>query len=227
MFSIISRSVIESQISSAMKAELKEINQLAIFSDFEKSLKEKMLWGIFSQFSTNDNFDEKGYYQYIGQISFSLVDKAKSFLKDNNELGEFLNKNVENIFSNKVIGIYVDFEGFKTDLVLEKDNVLPIDYSAQLALTLPDSEILFNEFLSNNYEKDKWLYEYMDKYEDWRNKVMDSLYEYKWQLGGHGRWIQDGYNGSYIAQANINIGDAGSVFLVVEDKLVKGYIDMY
>ena len=67
----------------------------------------------------------------------------------------------------------------------------------------------------------------MDKYEDWRNKVMDSLYEYKWQLGGHGRWIQDGYNGSYIAQANINIGDAGSVFLVVEDKLVKGYIDMY
>ena len=67
----------------------------------------------------------------------------------------------------------------------------------------------------------------MDMYDEWKYKVMDKLSHYLWQIGGHGRWIQSDYNGSYIAQAKIEIGDCGSVFIYVYNDEVKGNVDMY
>ena len=75
--------------------------------------------------------------------------------------------------------------------------------------------------------KNNWLFEYMDIYTNWQYEIMHNLNCYTWQFGGQGCWIQNGYNNSYLGQANINIGDSGSVFFSITTLGIEANIDMY
>ena len=107
--------------------------------------------------------------------------------------------------------------------------IITKDYSGVIAITLPDSGVVFDTLIKGNIydEANLWSLEYLDKYDMWKNDVMEKLYDYLWQIGGHGRWIQSDYNDTYLAQVNIEIGDAGSIFIECAKEKITGGIDMF
>ena len=136
---------------------------------------------------------------------------------------------MDSIIKNKSFSVFLDYEDSdvlieeseKTKDIKEKDLII--------AITLPDSGIIFSDYIDGHWFEDKnqWIIEYMDKYEEVKHKMMQKLYNYFVQIGGHGRWIQNDYNVSYVAQLNMDIGDCGSIFIEARDGEIKGYVDMY
>ena len=57
--------------------------------------------------------------------------------------------------------------------------------------------------------------------------LIKSLYSFTFQVGGHGRWTQDDYNNSYIAQLNFDIGDSGSIYIYTDSQSIKSQLDMF
>lgn len=229
MFTIIPKKDIVEKIQAAIENELHDI--AVIFPDLKEKIEKKMLWGIFSKQDVFNVPKEKyRNHQAFASISYEIVEKAKQELKKSGETnGEFFVPEVDKIFKEKNVEIFLDFEDCDVKVDDVKEVKMKKDIEAVIAATLPDSSTVFESLVKGNMfdEANRWLWEYMDIYDSWKYKVMDKLYWYLWQIGGHGRWIQNDYNNTYVAQANIEIGDAGSVFIEIRDNNMHAYVDMH
>lgn len=231
MFTVISKKEIISKLETALTEQLKDV--VLIFPDLKQKIEENVLWGIFSE----EDLYEAPLVKYrrhevFAHLSYDVIELAKQELKKHAEENhDFFSLEVDKVFQEKDIDIYLDYEDcdVKVDKTEKFSKKLKKDFKALIAATLPDSGIVFKDMIQGNVFDDAnvWLLEYMDLYDEWKHESMSKLYRYLWQIGGHGRWIQSDYNETYLAQANIDIGDAGSVFFEVRDKEVKGYVDMY
>lgn len=229
MFTIIPKEDILQKIQDGIENELQDI--AVIFPELKEKIEQKMLWGIFSK---EDIFicpkEKYRHHQAFASLSYEIVEKAKEELKKQGEINaQFFVPEVDKIFKEKNVEIFLDYED--CDVKVENVSLVKMkkDIQAVIAYTLPDSSVVFESLVKGNMfdEANRWLWEYMDMYDSWKYKVMDKLYWYLWQIGGHGRWIQNYYNDTYVAQANIEIGDAGSVFIEIRDKDMNAYVDMH
>ncbi len=225
MFKIMSVESLEKEIDEAFGGELNDIT--LILPEVINVVKKSIMWGIFSN---EDIYDSPK--NALGIISYDIIVKAKEEL---DKVGEknlpFFDESVEKVFCEKDLTIEVDYEDCAVDVI--EGNVLNKKITSKeiiIAPTLPDSDTVFSSLVNGDLfegEKNTWLFPYMDKYDEWKYEKMDNLSRYLWQIGGHGRWIQGDYNGRYVAQANIDIGDAGSVFIDIYNEKVTGGVDMY
>lgn len=229
MFTIMPKQDMIEKINTGIANELADI--ATIFPDLQEKVEQQLLWGIFSK---NDIFsDPKEKYRnhnVFASLSYEIVEQAKQELEKHGEKQcEFFSPNVDKVFKEKNVAIYLDYED--CDVKVENVDTVNINKNivALIAPTLPDSTTVFESLVKGNMfdEANRWLWEYMDIYDKWKYQVMDKLYDYVWQIGGHGRWIQNDYNDTYVAQANIEIGDAGSVFIEIRDNELQAYVDMY
>ena len=231
MLTIIPKEEILGKLDSALVTGLADI--VTIFPDFRQKVQDSLLWGIFSKeqpFEAPEK--DKRYYSSFAYLSYDVVELARQELQKSGEKNpQFFFYKVDEVFKEKDAEVYLDYED--SDVLIEEvekeKHQYNKDFQGFIALTLPDSGIVFDSLIEGNVYDDKntWVLEYMDTYDAWRHDVMERLYRYVWQIGGHGRWIQSDYNDTYVAQANIDIGDAGSVFIEIRDKDIKGYVDMY
>lgn len=229
MFTIVAKQDMIEKLQEAIKNELHDI--AIIFPDLKEKVEEKMLWGIFSQ---EDMFvipnEKYRHHEAFASLSYSVIEKAKQELKAQGEdKAEFFVPSVDKIFKEKNLELFLDFE----DCDVKVEHVTSIkmnkDIQAVIAITLPDSSVVFESLVEGNMfdEKNRWLWEYMEVYDSWKYEIMNTLYNYLWQIGGHGRFIQNDYNDTYVAQANIKIGDGGSVFVEIRDTEINAYVDMH
>lgn len=196
------------ELSKAVEEKLSPI--LAIIPNLEELINSNILWALFTNHESMS-------------VSHTWIEKAQNALEEHDIVGKFFPTSVENVFKGKSFSISIDEEnvGIKVDvstLVLD----MPLD--VHVYPTLPDSEIVFANFLEVD---ENWIYELMDMYEEWREDVMRDTNKYLWQIGGHGKWIQGSYNNHYIAQANLGLGDGGSVFIYEKAGHLYGRVDMY
>lgn len=136
-----------------------------------------------------------------------------------------MDKKVDDAFKDTLILLDVNYEDvyvtIDTKLVLKPE--INVNYDAIIALTLPHVDLLFEDLIQDSKDwkehiaLNKWLTEYMDAYTEWRYDMMESLFRFTYQIGGYGRWIQHEYE-NYLGQANWDIGDAGSVFIYLDQK---------
>lgn len=231
MFTIISKEDILTKFEEALQTSLQEL--VVMFPDFHQKVLDSVLWGIFSKEDPFEAPEEnKSYHNSFAYLSYEIVELARQKLQESGEINpQFFYYKVDEIFQKKGVEIYLDYEDSDvlTVEVEKQKRQINKEFQGFIALTLPDSGIVFESLIEGNvYDNaNVWVLEYMDTYDAWRHEIMRSLYAYLWQIGGHGRWIQSDYNETYIAQANIDIGDAGSVFIEVREGEMKGYVDMY
>lgn len=231
MFHIISPNVLLNQIEQVFSNELADL--LIMFPTLKENVTKNLLWGIFSNhsiYSKTEHFQQDE--NYVFSFDYSLIEQAKKELKNNsiihlsffsNEVDKFLQKNSFNAFFNR------DCFSSKIDLIENPSFVINPNTPITLSLTLPDSHIVFHSFIKNDlFDKENlWLLPYMDEYEQIKHKIMSSLYSFTFQVGGHGRWTQDDYNNSYIAQLNFDIGDSGSIYIYTDSQSIKSQLDMF
>lgn len=231
MFTVIPKQAILSQLHEALGDKLADI--VMIFPELQQKVEEGILWAIFSKESIYEVPEEKHRrHDSFAYLSYDVIELAKQELVKVGEVqAEFFFPEVDKAFKEKDINVYLDYEDCDVKVESLEKSVKTINKDAKvvIAATLPDSGIVFESIIQGNLFDDanRWLLEYMDMYDAWKHDAMSKLYDYLWQIGGHGRWIQSDYNETYLAQANIDIGDAGSVFFEVRDKEVKGYVDMF
>jgi hypothetical protein len=94
-------------------------------------------------------------------------------------------------------------------------------------LTAPPVEELF-EGLAKRSMKDEWFWSRVKAYETWlaplsRDRRADGVL----QIGGWPEFVQYGDSDTFIAQANLGIGDAGSLYVHLEDSKLTADIQMY
>lgn len=202
---------------------------LLIEPNFSSIIQNNMLWGIFS--NNNAYSIDKSNERNLAHLDYTIVEKARAAL-DNAGVknSHFFSPEVESFFQTNKLSVLLDSENceVQVEIVAETKPLCP-NYQGLLCLTFPDSTIAFESLIAGDTfdRKNEWLLEYMDIYEEWRHETMRCQYQYVWQIGGHGRWIQNDYNGTYLAQANIDIGDCGSVYLEVVEREPRGCVDMY
>lgn len=202
-----------------------------IYPDFADNVKKNMLWGIFSKESCYSI--DKMRHEDFAHIDYTIVEKAREFLQANAVTDpQFFAPSVEQYLKDKKLTVSMQFEDCEVT-VEETQEVKNIrrEFQGILCLTFPDADIVFDSMIQGDLfdstGQNEWLLGYVDIYEDWRHEAMRCQYHYLWQLGGHGRWIQRDYNGTYIAQVNIDIGDAGSVYIEVVENIPMGCVDMH
>lgn len=231
MFSVVPKKLMLDKIEKALTTNLKEV--IILFPSLHEKIINSLMWGIFSKdqaFKTNKK--SKSEHKFFALMSYDIVDLAKEKLKSMEEIKpQFFVAKVDTSFQEKDFMIYLDYEG--CDVLVEEvpriAKVIKKDYQGIIAITLPDSEVVFSTLIEGNFydSSNRWVLEHMDTYDAWRYEVMKDLHNYLWQIGGYGRWIQDSYNETYVAQANIEIGDAGSIFIEIDNEEFKADIDMY
>lgn len=229
MFKIIPKEEMITKIESSMEVELKDM--VMMFPDLKEKIIKNMLWGIFSkEFIYSGKEKENGRYDYVTNFSYKIIELAENELKKSGEtVVKFFDDKVKDIIKNKSVSVFLDY---KDSDVLIEDSEKTKDIKEQdliIAITLPDSGVVFEDYIEGHWFEDKnqWIIEYMDKYDHVKHELMQKFYNYFVQIGGHGRWIQNDYNGSYVAQLNMDIGDCGSIFIEARDEEIKGYVDMY
>jgi hypothetical protein len=229
MFKVNDSVEIINQIDKALKNELVEI--LPILPDLKNEIIKNMMWGMF--------FNEKGYAlkgeNKILNIPYSLIEDAKNVLPTIPNINKsFFPSDIEEKLKGNNSTVTLIYEEIETHAFLNKEMLVDResfkDVEIIISLTYPDSEfvvksLIEGELYSNNGGND-WLFEYMDQYDDWRYKLMDKMYRYEYQIGGHGRWIQSDYNNRYVAQVNNGIGDSGSVFVFFDNSGIRSWVDM-
>lgn len=231
MFTIISKESILTQFHQAIKGKLSDI--VMVYPEFQQKVEERILWGIFSkEFIYSSPEKQYGNYTPLTSLSYNVVELAKQeLIKIGEKQTEFFLPEVDSFFKEKDINVYVDYEDcdVKIESVERISQDVKEDSKLLIVSTLPDSYIVFESLISGSLfdNGNKWLYEYMDKYDEWKNEVMSDFHRHLLQIGGHGSWIQNNYNKTYMAQLNIDICDSGSVFIEVMDKEARGCIDMY
>lgn len=215
------------QISHRLATDLNSV--VSIFPEVKEKIEKEMLWGIF--------FEKLPYeipfqYDEMFSIPYSIVQASRS------AIGQLDNRNffapgIEEALQGKQVIITLDYEDCDAETYFRKEKTpVILDQSMEIIVspTLPDAEMVFSDLIQGNIfegEKNTWLFEYMDLYDEARYQIMEKLYRYYYQIGGHGRWIQGDYNGRYIAQVNNGIGDAGSVFVTYTNNKFLAWVDMY
>lgn len=241
MFIVKSPYVFNSQIDADSVGKLGPI--LDVMPNFAEIVKENMLWGLFAKedvyslsksLSKNHEFVAKGYFSNVFNFDYKLIEEAKAQIKEkfNIETPMFFAPEVEASILGKQIAASVDYEDCDVKVVAlhTEQNCFNETYVEMIVSpTLPDSEVVFKSLINGSYFEpaNTWVLPYMDAYDEWKHEVMRELHDYYIQIGGHGRWIQHDYNGTYIAQVNNDIGDAGSVFITVHEDNIEGYVDMH
>ncbi len=101
-----------------------------------------------------------------------------------------------------------------------------LNQTMYLIAMIPPSEKVFEKFIDGSFsaKHNEWILEYFDKYDDIFYEMMPK--QYYIQLGGYGAFIQYDVD-SYIGQVNAEIGDAGSVYVYVDDSELKTEVQMY
>ena len=240
MFKVKSSEHVFNLIDEACAGVLADI--ILVYPEFKQKLLSELRWGIYSNQAPKLKpkkgylFASNGRFEPLMQVSDSYVEEAKQALKEADEKEmPFFDVVTENLLKHKSAEVAVDYESL--DVLVD---LLDIDESYEqgngepvVALTLPDSETVFAPLMTqtDNWKDlikfNSWLYEYMDSYEEWRYKVMAELFDYTYQVGGHGRWIQGDFNNRYLGQANLGLGDDGSVYIYTDNDTFKGHVDMY
>lgn len=229
MFKIIPKADMIAKIEETISGELQEM--VIMFPNLKEKIVQNMLWGIFSkEFIYSGSEKEKSRYDYVTHFSYKIIELAENELKKSGEnFVKFFDDKVKDIIKTKSFSVFLDYED--SDVLMEESEKTK-DIKEQdliIAITLPDSGVVFEDYIEGHWFEDKnqWIIEYMDKYDHVKHELMQKLYNYFVQIGGHGRWIQNDYNGSYVAQLNMDIGDCGSIFIEARDGDIKGYVDMY
>lgn len=241
MFIVKSAYLFNSPLDGASLAKLAPI--VEVLPNFTEIVKENMLWGIFSKedifslpqkLSKDHPFKPRGDYNNIFNLSYEFIEQAKAQVKEKFSIENpmFFVPEVEATIIGKQISANVEYE----DCDVKVNNLLDSqtyfnknEVEVIIAPTLPDCYVVFGALINGNcFEPtNTWVLPYMDSYEEWRREVMHELYNYYIQIGGHGRWIQNDYNGTYIAQVNNDIGDGGSIFIMASNGDIQGYVDMH
>lgn len=229
MFKILDKKEMIAKIDVAIDGDLQEMAMM--FPDLKEKMIKNMYWGIFSkEFIHVGKEPDKRRHDYVTHFSYKLIELAEKELEISGEKEiKFFNDEVKEIIKGKNFSIFLDYEDSDVLVELETKNKDIKEQDLIIAVTIPDSAIIFANYIEGHWfdDKNQWIIEYMDKYDSFKHEVMQKLYNYFVQIGGHGRWIQNDYNGSYVAQYNMDIGDAGSIFLEAKDKSVKAYVDMF
>jgi hypothetical protein len=216
-------------IDNAAKNELEELT--IMFPDLIDKIKDNLLWGVFSNeriFKQDSNQDVNAIFE----LDYLFIEQVKKEIKicyENNQR-EIFQKSVEDILINNQFSVNLDIDEFES-IILLNDYPLLRDETTEviISLTIPDYHTVFKDKIVGNLytNNNDWIIHYIDMYESWLYVAMKKLYSYYYQVGGHGRWIQGYYGDSYIAQINNDIGDAGSVYVTIFDKVISSHIDMY
>lgn len=232
MFIIEPSSVMIAKIHEAMETTLHDVSM--ILPNLEIELIDRLRWAIFSESRYNMmDRPSPGRYAHVADIASHMFDDATYFLQAHHELDRpFVIDMVRHVCAGQEMHIYVDVED--CDVRIETE---PANLSAEinqkdkfyLACSLPDSQSIFESLIQGHlfHDANTWLFPYMEVYDDWAHDVMSKYQRMLWQMGGYGRYIQDDYEGHYIGQINLGIGDGGNVYLYIQDKSIKGSIDMY
>lgn len=231
MFTVQPKEEMIGKIDQALTTELKDVAQM--FPQLREKIVEAMLWGIFSEIQPyKTSAKDKKYLHAFSLMSYDIVELAKKELdKVGEKEAQFFVPSVDAVFQKKDFTVFVDQEDCDVEIeeTVKTPKAIVPDYEGIIAITLPDSYVVFETMIEGNFydNKNHWVLEYMDMYEAWKHEAMQNIQRNVWQIGGNGRWIQDDYNDHYVAQANMNFGDGGSVFIEIHDEEVKGGIDMY
>lgn len=231
MFTIVPKQEMIDKIEQALKHELEDI--VIMFPNLHEKIVENMLWAIYSKEKPyKTTAKNKGHHKAFALLSYDIVEIAKKELESVGEKdAQFFVPNVDIVFQKKDFTVFVDYEDCDVEIeeTIKTPKAINQSYKGLIASTLPDSGVVFESLVEGNFydEKNAWVLDYMDSYDQWKHNTMDNYHRYVWQIGGHGRWIQSDYNYRYVAQANIEIGDAGSVFIEIHEEEIKGGIDMY
>lgn len=231
MFKIIPQEKILSEVEAGIQNELSEL--LAIHPSLKEKIIANLSWGVFSNIAPFvKTEDSKSRMSQFMSFSPSLFVLASAALKEEGYSNPiFLVDSVKKSIEEQRFTAYLNVEDFEVCLMDSQEPDVNPDFEGVVSLTLPDAELVFKELIVGDLfsqdRKNDWIFKYLDAYTDWQYRVMRQFHNYVWQFGGQGRWIQGDYNGSYIGQANIDIGDAGSVFFSCVAGQVCADIDMY
>jgi hypothetical protein len=136
-------------------------------------------------------------------------------------------------FSQGFIGASLDYDGDGD--YDEKAFFLPMyrDLPPSLAradyarLTAPPVEELFPE-VGRRSLKDEYYWSRVKAYEAWLYPLnYDRRRDGVLQLGGWPEFVQDGDSNTFIAQANLGVGDAGGLYVHLEGGELTADIQMY
>lgn len=226
MFNIQDPAIAYQQLEQAV--ELEKIKE--DLPEFEKVVKQHMRWAmffadpIFTSKNKNSEFN----------LPYSFMEAASKEIKNQYgvESPVFFSPVVESAFKGKQLSVFVDYEDCDVEVkVKDADGSFTIDPSIPLilALTYPDSEVVFNDLVEGwvGDPQNKWVYDHMDTYDRWTREALSRAYNLYYQVGGFGRLIQDSHGHDYIAQINNNIGDYGSVFVIADERGISGHVEMY
>jgi len=211
------------------------LDSTLIFPELKERILSNLLWGIFSEeppfvFPENKLTD----VNYSSLVAFSpvLFGSAHGVLASDGFLQvKFLDESVSMQLGAQNFLVWINYEDLSVKIADSQTLEFNSGYKGVIALTLPSAEVVFQELIDGDLfrrdGKNNWLFECMDTYTEWQYEIMESLHCYTWQFGGHGRWIQGDYNGTYLGQANISVGDEGSVFFSISPQGIEANIDMY
>lgn len=232
MFQIIPSHNTIHTIRNAVSNELKDV--VTILPGLEDDIIDNLRWGIFSESRYNmtvrNGIDG---YEHVADLSCNLFHDAEYFLRAYGELDRpLLTSYVQQEYRNKECHIYYNSETFDVKVVTEparlseEINDQDIFY---LVCCVPDSEHIFRSIVHGDilHPSNTWLFEYMDIYDEWAWSYMEKYHRKLWQCGGYGHYCQGPYEGRYIAQINMNIGDGGSIYLYVNQDGIYGTVDMH
>lgn len=215
--------------------ELLDSNRYSVlktmFPDILAEIKTNLRWGLFfnrNKFTASDFLPEYvGNAERFHVLDPSLIEEAEAYIKlEQRNSVPFLSDNVKAAFSSP-IAIYVDYD--ETDITITKTSssmIKSIESDAILETSLPPSDLLFSSLTKSDANDQPWVWEFMDLYEEMEANVMNNASRLLWQIGGYGNYRQGRYDGQYLGQINIGIGDNGAIYLLEVNNEIAGHIDM-
>jgi hypothetical protein len=135
-------------------------------------------------------------------------------------------------YSRGFIGAALDYEGagdyaeqaFFLAHYCPPPSLICADY---VRLTAPPVEELFPDVNTRSL-KDEWFWSGVKAYEDWLAPLnSDRRSDGVLQIGGWPEFIQTGDSDTFLAQANLGIGDAGSLYVHLSGTTLSADIQMY
>lgn len=124
---------------------------------------------------------------------------------------------IDQQFLNREVKVNFCHDTLKTTIVevlstFNKADTTKLLKHFEFKLTLPEAEEVFG--IDNESLVDDETLMQLDVYDEWKSSI-EQDYDTYFQIGGNGKWIQNCYSHNYIAQVNNDIGDGGSVYIVL------------
>lgn len=233
------------KIERAMQEQLADC--LMIMPDLKERIIKGLRWALFSrdgkqspseavlsQIQTKTKWKEsEGMYEpdALLKVSGPEVLAVEDFIVSQGlHVAPIFTQSVKQKLQGKDVFVTFEYEDLDTQVVAKPAhthsvNLKPFLQAFELRLTLPDVDEIFG--FADLREIQDWQFEYIDAYEEWKWQVEHQGHRHPYiQIGGHGHWIQGSYDDCYIAQVNNDVGDCGSVYIMVEEEF-KGWVDMH